>query len=158
MYLRYYAFSMHSTMLAGAEFVLHSAGWLDGVLCSGFEKLVMDADRLGSYQKILGQGLDVSDEALARDAFDEVGPGGHFRDCGHTICDYQNALYEPKSTISENGESWEEAGAEDIRLRAFKRRHFLLEQYEAPPLDVAVKEALDAFVPQRKGSMLDAWY
>ena len=56
--------SMHSTMLAGANFVLHSAGWLEGGLCTGFEKLVMDADRLGSYQKILANGLDTSEEAL----------------------------------------------------------------------------------------------
>jgi trimethylamine--corrinoid protein Co-methyltransferase len=45
-----------------------------------------------------------------------------------------------------------------MRLRAFKRWHTLLEQYEAPPLYVAVKEALDAFVTQRKGSMPDDWY
>ena len=150
--------SMHSTMLAGANFVLHSAGWLEGGLCTGFEKLVMDADRLGSYQKILDQGLDVSDEALARDAFDEVGPGGHFLGSGHTMRNYQNAFYEPKLSNSENVESWEEAGAEDMRLRAFKRWHALLEQYEEPPLDIAVKEALDAFVTQRKESMPDAWY
>ncbi len=37
--------SMHSTALAGANFVLHAAGWLEGGLCTGFEKLVMDADR-----------------------------------------------------------------------------------------------------------------
>ncbi len=43
-------------------------------------------------------------------------------------------------------------------LRAFKRWHVLLKQYEAPLLDVAVKEALDAFVTQRKGSMPNAWY
>jgi len=49
--------------------VLHAAGWLEGGLCTGFEKLVMDADRLGSYQKILAEGLDASDEALARDAY-----------------------------------------------------------------------------------------
>ena len=72
--------------------------------------------------------------------------------------DYQNAFYEPKLNNSENVEIWEEVGAEDLWLRAFKRWHVLLEQYEAPPLDVAVKEALDAFVTQRKGSMLDAWY
>ncbi len=51
--------SMHSTMMAGANFVLHAAGWLKGGLCTGFEKLVMNADRLGSYQKILGQGLEM---------------------------------------------------------------------------------------------------
>ena len=119
-------------MLAGGKFVLHFARWLEGALCTGFEKLVMDADRLGSNQKkILGQGLDVSDEALARDALDEVGPGGHFLGSGHNMRNYQNAFYEPKLSNSENVESWEEAGAEDMRLSAFKRWHVLLEQYEA---------------------------
>ena len=145
-------------MLAGAKFDPHSAEWLEGVLCTGFEKLVMGTDRLGSNQKILGQGLNVSDEALARDALDEVGPGGHFLGSGHTMRNYQIAFYEPKLSNSENVESWEEAGAEDMRLRAFKCCHVLLEQYEAPPLDVAVKKALGSFVTQRKGSMPDAWY
>ncbi len=95
MFLSFYAFSMHSTMLAGAKYDLYSARWLEGKLCTGFEKLVMDADRLDSYQKILGQGLDVSDEALARDAFDEVGPGGYFLGSGYTMRNYQNAFYEP---------------------------------------------------------------
>ena len=71
---------------------------------------------------------------------------------------YQIAFYEPKLSNSENVESWEEAGAENMRLRAFERRHVLLEQYGAPPLNVTVKEALGAFVTQRKGSMPDAWY
>ncbi len=118
-------------MLAGAKVDPHSAEWLEGVLCTGFEKLVMDADRLGSNQKILGQGLDVPDKALARDALDEVGPGGHFLGSGHTMRNYQNAFYEPKLSNSENVESWEEAGAEDMRLSAFKRWRVLLEQYEA---------------------------
>ena len=119
-------------MLAGGKFDPYSAEWPEGVLCTRFEKLVMDADRLGSNQKkILGQGLDVSDEALARDALDEVGPGGHFLGSGHNMRNYQNAFYEPKLSNSENVESWEEAGAEDMRLSAFKRWHVLLEQYEA---------------------------
>ncbi len=71
---------------------------------------------------------------------------------------YQSAFYEQKLSNSENVESWEEAVAEDMRLRAFKFCHVLLEQYEALPLDVAVKKALDSCVTQRKGSMPDAWY
>ena len=150
--------SMHSTMLAGANFVLHSAGWLEGGLCTGFEKLVMDADRLGSYQKILAGGLDTSPEALASDAYEEVAPGGHFLGSAHTMRNYQNAFYEPNLSDSENVESWEEGGAEDMRLRAFKRWTGLLDRYEAPPIDDAVKDALEAFVATRKDSMPDAWY
>ena len=150
--------SMHSTMLAGANFVLHSAGWLEGGLCTGFEKLVMDADRLGSYQKILANGLDTSEEALAVDAYTEVAPGGHFLGSAHTMRNYQTAFYEPKLSNSENVESWEEAGAEDMRKRAFTRWKHMLQDYQAPPIEESTKEALEAFVARRKADMPDAWY
>ena len=150
--------SMHSTMLAGANFVLHSAGWLEGGLCTGFEKLVMDADRLGSYQKILANGLDTSEEALAGDAYKEVAPGGHFLGSAHTMRNYQTAFYEPKLSNSENVESWEEAGAEDMRKRALTRWKNMLQDYQAPPIEESTKEALEAFVARRKADMPDAWY
>ncbi|WP_136441799.1 trimethylamine methyltransferase family protein [Pacificoceanicola onchidii] len=149
--------SMHSTMLAGANFVLHAAGWLEGGLCTGFEKLVMDADRLGSYQKVLGRGLDVSDEALARDAYDEVGAGGHFLGCAHTMRHYKDAFYEPVLSDSENVESWEEAGSQDMRQRANARVRSMLAEYRAPPMDVSVRQALEAFVARRKEVLPDAW-
>lgn len=150
--------SMHSTMLAGANFVLHAAGWMEGGLCTGFEKLIMDADRLGSYQKVLSQGLDTSDEAFARDAYAEVEPGGHFLGSGHTMRNYQTAFYEPKLSDSENVESWEDGGSKDMRCRAYERWNEMLNQYEAPPMDAAVKEELAAYVARRKEEIPDAWY
>lgn len=150
--------SMHSTMLAGANFVLHSAGWLEGGLCVGFEKLIMDADRLGAYQKVLGQGLDTSEDALARDAYGEVEPGGHFLGCGHTMRNYQTAFYESRLSDSENVESWEEAGSQDMRARAHTRWKQMLNDYQAPPIDAALREELSAFVAKRKEELPDAWY
>ena len=150
--------SMHSTMLAGANFVLHSAGWLEGGLCTGFEKLIMDADRLGSYQKVLGEGLDVSDEAMARDAYGEVEAGGHFLGCGHTMRNYQTAFYDPKLSDSDNVESWEENGSQDMRTRAHARVTQMLKDYEAPPIEQSTRDALDAFVAKRKEDLPDAWY
>lgn len=150
--------SMHSTMLAGANFVLHAAGWLEGGLCVGFEKLVMDADRLGSYQKLLGQGLDTSDEGLARDAYGEVGPGGHFLGSAHTMRNYSTAFYEPNLSDSENVESWEERGGKDMRARAYERWKQMLAEYEKPPIDIAVYEELTDFVERRKSELPDAWY
>lgn len=150
--------SMHSTMLAGANYVLHAAGWLEGGLCTGFEKLIMDADRLGSYQKILSQGLDCTEEAMARDAYGEVAPGGHFLGSAHTMRNYQDAFYEPKLSDSENVESWEEGGQQDMRQRAYRRWNEMLDQYEAPQMDEAKREELDAFVARRKAELPDAWY
>ncbi|WP_419739270.1 trimethylamine methyltransferase family protein [Ruegeria sp.] len=150
--------SMHSTMLAGANFVLHSAGWLEGGLCTGFEKLIMDADRLGSYQKVLSQGLDTSDDAFARDAYEEVDAGGHFLGCAHTMRNYQTAFYEPKLSDSENVESWEEGGSKDMRRRAYERWNQMLNEYQPPAMDEAKKEELAAYVSKRKEEIPDAWY
>lgn len=150
--------SMHSTMLAGSNFTLHSAGWLEGGLVTGFEKLIMDADRLGSYQKLSGLGLETDENAFARDAYGEVEPGGHFLGSAHTMRNYQTAFYEPKLTDSENYESWEEGGELDMRQRAYARWNKLLEAYEAPPTDIAKKEELAAYVARRKEEISDAWY
>ena len=149
--------SMHSTMLAGANFVLHAAGWMEGGLCTGFEKLVMDADRLGGYQK-LGAGLDVSDDAFARDAYHEVAPAGHFLGSAHTMRNYQSAFYEPALSESENVESWEELGEKDMRQRAYERWTGLLQSYNPPPMDQGMRQALQEFVNRRKDELPDAWY
>ena len=149
--------SMHSTMLAGANYVLHAAGWMEGGLCTGFEKLVMDADRLGSYQKLLG-GLEVDDNSLARDAYEEIYAGGHFLGSSHTMRNYKTAFYEPALSDSENVESWEEKGSTDMRTRAYERWNRLLNQYEPPPINEATDEALRAFIAKRKEELPDAWY
>ncbi len=149
--------SMHSTVLAGSNYTLHAAGWLEGGLATGFEKLVMDADRLGSYQKIM-QGLDVSDDQFARDAYEEVEPGGHFLGSAHTMRHYQTAFYDATLSDSENVESWEEKGSQDMRRRAFDKWNRMLDVYETPPMDISVREALDDYVARRKSELPDAWY
>lgn len=149
--------SMHSTMLSGSNYTLHAAGWLEGGLATGYEKLIMDADRLGSYQKILG-GLDLNDDQLARDAYLEVEPGGHFLGSAHTMRHYQNAFYDAELSDSENVESWEEKGSMDMRKRAYKKWNAMLDNYEQPPMDLAIKDALDDFIARRKNELPDAWY
>ncbi len=149
--------SMLSTVLGGANYVLHAAGWLEGGLCTGYEKLMLDADRLGAYQVLLS-GMPVDDDALARDAYEEVEPSGHFLGCAHTLRNYETAFYDATMSDSENVESWEERGAKDAQQRAFERWQKMLQDYEAPPIDPAVDEALRDFVARRKDELPDAWY
>ncbi|MFV2031296.1 MAG: trimethylamine methyltransferase family protein [Gammaproteobacteria bacterium] len=149
--------SMLSTALGGGNFVLNAAGWLEGGLCTGYEKLVMDADRLGAYQVMLS-GMPLDDNALARDAYSEVEPAGHFLGCSHTMSNYQTAYYEALLSDSNNVEQWEEEGAKDTARRAYERWNQLLRDYQAPPLDQAKDEELQAYVAKRKAEIPDAWY
>ncbi|TFH44563.1 MAG: trimethylamine methyltransferase, partial [Lysobacterales bacterium] len=149
--------SMLSTVLGGANYVLHAAGWLEGGLCTGYEKLILDADRLGAYQVLLS-GMSVDANALARDAYAEVEPAGHFLGCAHTMRNYEHAFYDAAMSDSENVESWEERGSKDAQTRAFERWKQMLNEYEAPPIDPAVDEALKDYVARRKNELPDAWY
>lgn len=149
--------SMMSTVLGGANFVLHAAGWLEGGLSTGYEKLVQDADRLGAYQVMLS-GLPLDDNAMARDAYKEVQPAGHFLGCAHTMANYETAYYDAKLSDSESFEQWQERGSKDSARRAYERWNRLLKDYQAPPMEQAVEEELKEFVAKRKAQIPDAWY
>jgi trimethylamine--corrinoid protein Co-methyltransferase len=145
------------TVHAGTNFVLHAAGWLEGGLVSSYEKLIMDADQLGMMQ-VLANGIDLSDNGQALDALREVGPGAHFLGCGHTQENFMSAFY--RSTIADNNsfEQWESEGSRDSASRANGIWKRLLNEYQAPPLDPAVDEALQAYMTRRKGEFADMNY
>jgi len=59
--------TMQPTLLAGTNFVLHAAGWLEGGLTMGYEKFVLDADQLGMWHAF-ASGVDLSENGQALDA------------------------------------------------------------------------------------------
>ena len=136
-------------VLAGANFVNHAGGWLEGGLVHGLEKAVMDADLCGKVAAF-AQGLDLSEKAQALDAIAEAGPGSHYLGSPHTLAHFGTAFYPAQNADAKPYEQWVADGAQDAATRANRRWKSLLENYEKPPLDPAVEEALTAFVARRK--------
>lgn len=147
--------TLQSTVLAGVNFVLHTAGWLEGGLAMGYEKFVMDADQAGMMQVFLN-GVDLSENGQAMDAIREVGPGQHFLGCAHTQANFEAAFY--RSNIADNNsfEQWQSEGSMDAAQRANKIWKQMLEDYTAPVLDPAVDEALQDFMTRRKSAFPDS--
>jgi trimethylamine--corrinoid protein Co-methyltransferase len=143
------------TLQAGANFVLHAAGWLEGGLSSSYEKFVMDMDQLGAMH-VLAKGIDLSENGQGLDALREVGPGGHFLGCAHTQANFESAFY--RSSLADNNsvEQWMAEGSKDMAQRANAQWKKMLAEYEAPAIDPGVDEALRAFIEEKKASMPDA--
>lgn len=143
------------TLQAGTNFVLHSAGWLEGGLASSYEKFVMDCDQLGMMH-VLAKGIDLSDNGQAMEAFHQVGPGGHFLGCGHTQANFETAFY--RSYVADNNsvEQWMAEGSKDALTRANAVWKKWLADYQAPAIDPGIEEALNAYVAAKKASMPDA--
>ncbi len=135
-------------VLAGVNFVIHATGCLEGLLTTGYEKIVMDADRCAALQRFV-QGIDFSEAAQAMDAFAEIGPGGHFLGARHTQEHFETAFW--LGDMSDNGtyEQWVAEGGLWEHERASQKVCRLLNEYEAPQMDIAVREALNDFVARR---------
>ncbi len=149
--------SMLSAIHCGANFILHSAGFLDGLLSMSYEKFMLDADFCGALHSYL-DGIRIDDNQLALDAFREVGPGNHFFGCAHTMANYQSAFWDSALDDNEPFEKWQAAGSSDAAARANRAWKKTLAEYEAPPLDAGASEALKEYVTRRKAEMEDAWY
>lgn len=149
--------SMLSAIHCGANFILHSAGFLDGLLSMSYEKFVMDTDFCGALHRY-AEGIAVDDDTLALDAFREVGPGSHFFGCAHTMSNYRTAFWDSAIADNEPFEKWEAEGSTDAATRANRRWKKLLAEFEPPALDIAKDEELKNFIACRKRSMDDAWY
>ncbi|MFN0262732.1 trimethylamine methyltransferase family protein [Tepidamorphus sp. 3E244] len=148
--------TMWPTLMAGTNFVLHSAGWLEGGLVSSYEKFVMDCDQLAMFQRF-SEGIDLTENGQAMSAIEEVGPGNHYLGCAHTQANFENAFY--RSPLADNAsfEQWEAEGSLRIEERANKLYKRWLNEYEAPEIDLGVDEALNDYINRRKAEMPDAF-
>jgi trimethylamine--corrinoid protein Co-methyltransferase len=95
------------------------------------------------------QPLDLSRDALGLDAMGEVGPGGHFFGCAHTMARYQNAFYSPLISDWRNFEQWQSTGSPHASDKAQGVLKQVLNTYQKPAIDPAVEEELEAFVARR---------
>ncbi len=148
--------SLNMALLAGVNFMLHSAGWLEGGLVASFEKFVLDADQLGTLHH-LAQGVSADDNGQAMDAIREVGPGGHYLGCAHTQANFKSAFWRSEVLDYKPFETWAEEGARTAAQLGNARVEKMLRDYQAPPLDPGIREALMGFVAERKVAEPDAF-
>jgi trimethylamine--corrinoid protein Co-methyltransferase len=146
--------SLWPTFLAGTNFVMHSAGWLESALVSCYEKFVTDVELLRMMHHVF-QPLEINEETLAFSAHQEVGQGGHFLGAVHTLERFRECFYRPLVSSTENYERWNRNGGRDTATRATEVWKKTLEEYEEPPMDSDLKAELKAFVDRRRTELGD---
>ena len=148
------AMTLWPTFLAGTNFVMHSAGWLESGLVSCYEKFVVDIELLRMLHEVF-EPLRIDEEALAYGAHQEVGQGGHFLGAAHTLERFRECFYRPLLSSTENYERWSRNGGKDAAARASEIWRRTLDEYEEPPLDDGVRAELKAYVDRRRTELGD---
>jgi len=145
--------SLWGSIMGGANLVYHGAGWLESGLTASFEKLIVDAEMLQMFAEVL-RPIEVNDDQLALEAIAGVDPGGHHFGTAHTLAHYEHAFYNPMVSTRQNFENWQESGSLDTAHRANVLWKRMLAEYQRPPMDPAVEEALNDYVARRKREIL----
>jgi trimethylamine--corrinoid protein Co-methyltransferase len=141
--------TMLPTFLAGANFVMHSAGWLEGGLVSSYEKFIVDIELLRMLKHEFTP-LEITEESLAFDAHEEVGSGGHFLGAAHTLMHFRDCFYRPLLSSTDNFDRWTKNGGLDATARAGTIWRETLDGYEQPAIDDDVRGALRDYVARRR--------
>ena len=142
-------------LAAGVNFVLHTAGWLEGGLTMGYEKFVLDADQASMMSRLVG-GVDLSDNGQAMESLLTNGPGQHYLGTAHTMANFEKAFWVSSLADVDSFEQWELNGALDSVGRANGEWKRQLSEYERPNLDEAVHEELTEWIAARKASFPDS--
>lgn len=149
------AFNMLPIMLAGANYVMHCAGWSEAGLTCNLAKFMLDAEQMEMLWK-LGHGprFEDFDEAMA--TIGDVGPGGHFLGTAHTRAHFQEAFFMSELFDNNSFEQWLADGAKDAAQRGLEAARKALDAYVMPALDAGVEEALRSFIERRERELPDA--
>jgi trimethylamine---corrinoid protein Co-methyltransferase len=142
------------TFLAGANYVMHSAGWLEGGLVSCYEKFIVDIELLRELRHTFAP-LEIDEASLAFSAHEEVGAGGHFLGAVHTLERFRECFYRPLLSSTENFDRWTRNGGRDATTRAGELWRSTLERYEQPPMDDGIRAQLEEFVIRRRAELGD---
>jgi trimethylamine--corrinoid protein Co-methyltransferase len=142
------------TFLAGTNWVMHTAGWLDGGLVASFEKFIVDCQITEMLQHEFTP-LEIDEGTLGFDAHVEVGHGGHFLGSMHTMERFRTCFYRPFLSSSDNYEKWMRTGALDANARAGQIWRKWLDEYEQPALDDAIRAELEEYVTRRRRELGD---
>lgn len=146
--------TMMPTFLAGANWVMHSAGWLEGGLVAGYEKFIVDIELLQMMQAEFTP-LEIDEASMAFGAHEEVGHGGHFLGAAHTMERFRTCFYRPLLSSSDNYEKWMRNGGKDANDRAAEIYQKKLVEYEQPAIDDAIRLELEEYVIRRRAELGD---
>ncbi|MEM7803162.1 MAG: trimethylamine methyltransferase family protein, partial [Chloroflexota bacterium] len=146
------ATTLMATLLSGAHYIWHSAGWNEAGMHCSVAKFVVDAEQCAmGHRMTVGPQWDDFDEAL--NAVRDIGPGGHYLGHEHTLANFERAFFMPSLFDNNSIEQWKAEGEVEITERALKHAKKLLNAYEEPKLDEGKHEALLEFIKKRENDI-----
>ena len=126
------AYEILLARLSGSNLV-HDVGYLNTGLTASMEMIVL-CDEIIDYTKRISRGIEVSDQTLALDVIDQVGPRGNFLETEHTFDNFREHIWQPALFERNSYAAWQAAGSKDLFTKLNERVKELLAAHQPEPL------------------------
>jgi trimethylamine--corrinoid protein Co-methyltransferase len=134
-----------ATHVAGANFLVHSAGMIDGLLTMSYMKFGIDIEITEIMHELM-LGMAFEDAGTMVEMIKNVEPGGHFIGEDYTRTHLE---FTPRLQDYNTYEQWHEEGSIKADERGLEHTKRLLDSYRKPELGPQISQALDDFVDRR---------
>jgi len=134
-----------TAVLCGTN-LIHDVGYIESGLVGSLEMIVI-CNEVADMCLRIAKGVDVSDETLATDIINQVGPGGQYLSQKHTI-KHLDEHWKPSLMDRTRFETWMEKGGKDLAKRAREKALQILKEYQPEPLPKAVLHEINRIVQE----------
>jgi trimethylamine--corrinoid protein Co-methyltransferase len=130
-------------LLNGAN-LIHDIGFMDAGMQGSLQLMAIANDLLG-WIRAATRGVSVTDETLAVDVVEELGPDGDYLSHDHTYRHFKDAYYS-KLADRQIYSAWQESGSLSMGARAAQQVDAILASHQPDPLSTEIKSGLSEFV------------
>jgi len=136
--------------------LIHDTGAFLNIGLTGSLDLLTICDEIVSTIRYVLKGIEISDETLALDVIDKVGPRGHYLSQTHTLKFFRKEHWFPSLTDRQTKQTWMKSGSKDLLRRANEKTKKILGQHRPASLPVAVERELDRVLAEGEKKVLSA--
>jgi trimethylamine--corrinoid protein Co-methyltransferase len=139
--------SLMTALMHGAN-IVHDIGFMDAGLQGSMQIMAICNDMLG-FLRAATAGVEVSDETLALDVIEELGPTGDYLGHDHTLRHYQEPYY--SKLMDKNPYSvWQKRGGKSMEERAAEMVDKILATHKPSTLSEDVQQALQNVIAREQ--------
>ncbi len=139
------AFSVLVALLGGNNLV-HDVGYLEAGLTTSPEMIVFTAEMISMARRFMS-GISFSEEHLALEIIDQIGPGGDFLSTDHTF-DHFRSFWQPILFSRQRVEEWEADDSPRLGDRLKEKTVQIIQDHQPQPLPDSVKSEIQQILNQ----------
>jgi trimethylamine--corrinoid protein Co-methyltransferase len=142
--------ALTTTVMSGANFILHACGILGSYQSMSYEKFLADEEICNMLRRML-KPIDVSDDRLDLESIRSIGIGGEYLTHPKTLAHCRTEFYRSDVMCRDDFTTWQDKGSNILSERLQKMFERRMQAYIQPDIAPEIEKDLEKYIRDRVG-------